>query len=210
MPVLFPLLSTSRLHLPAPLRSPGITPARRYYGRCDCLGAAPALARLRRLAPAALPASRDRPSEHSVPKHRCAPAPPTQPLSGSGLGSGFATSTEARQSHRPNRVCHPTDCSFTSRCSPPPLARTQFLSVSGRSVICQEGLAPSDRSRSQAHIGVGRAGCPAPPPSEPCMRISRTRLSSRWFQHRDWLACAWAPVKVKSPCSAKKAFGQRA
>ncbi len=26
------------------------------------------------------------------------------------------------------------------------------------------------------------------PPSEPCVRFSRTRLSSRWFQHRDWLA----------------------
>src|SRR5439155_18610777 len=26
------------------------------------------------------------------------------------------------------------------------------------------------------------------PPSEPCVRFSRTRLSSRWFPHRDWLA----------------------
>ena len=30
-------------------------------------------------------------------------------------------------------------------------------------------------------IGVGTAGCPAAPPSEPYVRISRIRLSSRWF-----------------------------
>ena len=30
-------------------------------------------------------------------------------------------------------------------------------------------------------IGVGRTGYPVPPPSEPCVRFSRTRLSSRWF-----------------------------
>jgi len=47
------------------------------------------------------------------------------------------------------------------------------------------------------------------PPSEPCMRFSRTRLSSWWFQHRGWLAKARASTMVKSPCSAKKAFGQR-
>jgi len=35
-------------------------------------------------------------------------------------------------------------------------------------------------------IGVGK-GKPSPP-SEPCMRFSRTRLSSRWFPHRDWRA----------------------
>jgi hypothetical protein len=55
----------------------------------------------------------------------------------------------------------------------------------------------------------GREGLFPSPPSEPCVRFSRTRLSSRWFQHRDWLARPWASVMVKSPCSAKKAFGQR-
>jgi hypothetical protein len=30
-------------------------------------------------------------------------------------------------------------------------------------------------------IGVGTAGCPAAPPSEPYVRISRIRLSSWWF-----------------------------
>ena len=53
-------------------------------------------------------------------------------------------------------------------------------------------------------IGVGK-GRPSPP-SEPCMRFSRTRLSSRWFPHRDWHANMWASHMVKSPRSAKKAF----
>jgi hypothetical protein len=35
-------------------------------------------------------------------------------------------------------------------------------------------------------IGVGKAF--ASPPSEPCWRFSRTRLSSRWFPHRGCLA----------------------
>jgi Transposase zinc-binding domain len=35
----------------------------------------------------------------------------------------------------------------------------------------------------------GRKGLLPSPPSEPCWRFSRTRLSSRWFPHRDWLAC---------------------
>jgi len=40
----------------------------------------------------------------------------------------------------------------------------------------------SDRlSPSSLWIGVGTAGFPAAPPSEPYVRISRIRLSSRWF-----------------------------
>lgn len=54
----------------------------------------------------------------------------------------------------------------------------------------------------------GREELAPSPPSEPCERFSRTRLSGRWFPHRDWHATAWASCKVKSPCSAKKAFGQ--
>ena len=34
----------------------------------------------------------------------------------------------------------------------------------------------------------GRKRLSPSPPSEPCVRFSRTRLSSRWFPHRDWLA----------------------
>ncbi len=36
---------------------------------------------------------------------------------------------EAGHDNRPNRVRHPADQRFTSSCSPPPLARTQLLSV---------------------------------------------------------------------------------
>ena len=39
------------------------------------------------------------------------------------------------------------------------------------------------------HLHRGRKGLSPSPPSEPCWRFSRTRLSSRWFPHRDWLAC---------------------
>src|SRR5207302_5324900 len=53
----------------------------------------------------------------------------------------------------------------------------------------------------------GRKRLSPSPPSEPCVRFSRTRLSSRWFPHRDWLANTWASVIVKSPMSAKKALG---
>src|SRR5258708_951008 len=43
---------------------------------------------------------------------------------------------------RPNRVRYPTDCTFTSRCSPPRLAATQLRSVTGRSVLAWRGLTP--------------------------------------------------------------------
>ena len=62
-------------------------------------------------------------------------------------------------------------------------------------------------ARSGAAIGVGKAF--ASPPSEPCVRFSRTRLSSRWFPHRECLAWARAVWRVNSPASAKKALGQR-
>jgi hypothetical protein len=49
----------------------------------------------------------------------------------------------------------------------------------------------------------------APPPSEPDVRVSRIRLSSRWFYLReDWRAWAWAICKLNNPCLAKKALGQ--
>jgi hypothetical protein len=64
----------------------------------------------------------------------------------------------------------------------------------------------ANKSPSWAHIGVGKGEAPSPP-SEPCMRFSRTRLSSWWFPHRDWRARTKAAYMVKSPRSAKKAFG---
>jgi len=41
----------------------------------------------------------------------------------------FATTQQARHCNRPNRVRSTTDWSFTSGCSPPPLARTQLPSI---------------------------------------------------------------------------------
>jgi hypothetical protein len=49
-------------------------------------------------------------------------------------GPGFANPPQARQTQRPKQVRYPTDCSFTSSCSPPPFTRTQLPSVTGRSV----------------------------------------------------------------------------
>jgi hypothetical protein len=34
-------------------------------------------------------------------------------------------------------------------------------------------------------LNRGRKGLSPSPPSEPCRRFSRTRLSSRWLPHRD-------------------------
>ena len=51
-------------------------------------------------------------------------------------------------------------------------------------------------------IGVGE-GHPSPP-SEPCMRFSRTRLSSRWFPHRDWHANMRASRMVKAHVQRKR------
>jgi hypothetical protein len=55
-----------------------------------------------------------------------------------------------------------------------------------------------------ARIGVGKAF--ASPPSEPCVRFSRTRLSSRWFPHRECLALSRPPYRVRSPGFARKAW----
>ena len=52
-------------------------------------------------------------------------------------------------------------------------------------------------------IGVGERLSPSPP-SEPCVRFSRTRLSSRWFPHRDWLASPQIAIMVNNPCTAKR------
>ena len=43
-------------------------------------------------------------------------------------------------------------------------------------------------ARLKTWIDRGRKGNNPSPPSEPGMRFSRTRLSSRWFPHRDWRA----------------------
>jgi hypothetical protein len=54
-------------------------------------------------------------------------------------GLGFATPPEARQSARPYRVRHPTDCPFAFRCFPPHLAVTQLRSATGRKQVFLKG-----------------------------------------------------------------------
>jgi len=58
-------------------------------------------------------------------------------------------------------------------------------------------------------VDRGRERLSPSPPSEPCVRFSRTRLSSRWFPHRDWLASFQAAFRVNSPWAAKNLLGQR-
>jgi len=50
----------------------------------------------------------------------------------------------------------------------------------------------------------GRKRLSPSPPSEPCVRFSRTRLSSRWFPHRGWLARQQITIMVNNPYPAKK------
>jgi hypothetical protein len=53
-------------------------------------------------------------------------------------------------------------------------------------------------------IGVGTVGRPAAPPSEPCVRISRTRLSGRWsYPVGDGRSATRAATKLKNPWAVK-------
>ena len=99
------------------------------------------------------------------------------------------------------------DCGSASGCSPPRLTATQLppaalpLLVSGGLRLSLVGFMVT----SFAHRGRdGALVCPAPP-SEPCWRISRTRLSSQWFAPLRRLANSdvWASSRQKRPRSAK-------
>ena len=58
-------------------------------------------------------------------------------------------------------------------------------------------------SQRDWHFDRGRERLSPSPPSEPCVRFSRTRLSRLWFPHRGWLADIRASVMVNSPNAAK-------
>ena len=62
--------------------------------------------------------------------------------------------------------------------------------------MAAEGASPSLASR-------GREGLSPSPPSEPCGRFSRTRLSSWWFPHRGLHAARQAVSRANSPAVAK-------
>src|SRR5262249_16583184 len=80
-----------------------------------------------------------------------------------------------------------------------------YRNVRGEAGIAEEewfreaGLSDPEKVREDR----GRKGLSPSPPSEPCWRFSRTRLSSRWFPHRDWLACTRMP-RVNNRCAAKR------
>ncbi len=67
-------------------------------------------------------------------------------------------------------------------------------------ITADGGGSNGSRVRLWKTIGVGKAF--ASPPSEPDWRISRIRLSSRWFYLReDWSNRAWASSRLNSPSS---------
>ena len=54
-------------------------------------------------------------------------------------------------------------------------------------LIVTSGAGPSVAAKKLT-TDRGRERLSPSPPSEPCVQFSRTRLSSRWFPHRDWYA----------------------
>ena len=95
------------------------------------------------------------------------------------------------------------------------LAQKFRLSEASVGVFGCVGVAAEVIFVTTSPIDRGREGLSPSPSSEPCVwpkaspRFSRTRLSSQWFPHRDWLADVEARVTVNSPNPAKYAFGQR-
>src|SRR5690606_40654724 len=75
------------------------------------------------------------------------------------------------------------------------------LTASPSSLRGGEADAAIQGHRQTALIGVGKAF--ASPPSEPHVRFSRIRLSSRWFPHRGCLAHCQAVCRANSPAFAK-------
>jgi hypothetical protein len=64
---------------------------------------------------------------------------------------GFAVGQRARRDDRPNRVRHPTDRSFASWCSPPPLTGTQFLSATEPKSGSDRDSHPAGSTHSRSH-----------------------------------------------------------
>ena len=106
------------------------------------------------------------------------------------VGLGFAFHSQARQFHPPNRVRLLRTGQPSSVAPHVSSQRRSYGRLPGRRALARGGslhfilfLSPwlmYDCRRTSAQvsacalIGVGRAGSfPAPPPSEPCMRISR-------------------------------------
>jgi hypothetical protein len=96
------------------------------------------------------------PSRHSDLNHvirlmvalgSVASAPPVVP--------GFAINEQARHKTPPKQVRHPTDCRFTSGCSPPHLTVTQLPSISGTATIPDTDLHHADKASSRDALITG-------------------------------------------------------
>ena len=70
---------------------------------------------------------------------------------------GFATHEQARHEIPPKQVRHPTDCRFTSGCSPPRLAATQLPSITGLATNPGTDLHRADKASSRTHSCFGDA-----------------------------------------------------
>jgi sulfide dehydrogenase cytochrome subunit len=81
--------------------------------------------------PSGLSAYSALPSQHSILNHVIRPPVALSVASAPSVVRGFATHEQARRVIPPKQVCHPTDCWFTSSCSPPHLTATQLPSISG-------------------------------------------------------------------------------
>jgi len=87
---------------------------------------------------------------------------------------------------------------------PPP---AQGLTITHKASV-QEEAPLSGQSAFQSAEGLDRGResrlGSAPPPSEPDGRVSRIRLSSRWFYRRaDWQTDTWAAASESSLRSVK-------
>ena len=70
---------------------------------------------------------------------------------------GFATNEQARHGITPKQVRHPTDCQFTSGCSPPRLTATQLPSITGlRPTQARTCTVQTKRPRGRTHPGESR------------------------------------------------------
>ena len=215
-PVSVRLLQTSRLHLPAPLGSPGITRLHRYYGCSDSC----AWICVWPTRPGTYPLQAD---AQVSPLHMLclpsSPSPTTSPLPSSlwhllnqrhGLpahhGSGLRHSIpriksvgrlRARQSARPNRVRHPTDCSFASGCCPRRLTANAVTSGFRLVGSPQVDLHLPDKTCSRTHDGRNKSGhdvgrercrpnCPATSQADP-PSVQRTSQVFSMFQYTNVL-----------------------
>ena len=133
----------SRLRLPPPLRSTGVTPLPRYYGRSDSCpaGSSAPEGHEHRPVPGHVSLFHEpglcghSASTHPTVRRRRFRTRPLRATAPPRLREAKASPLASRLAGpaKPYRVRHPADWSLAFGCSPPPLTRTQFPSATGRS-----------------------------------------------------------------------------